>query len=91
MAKQFPSQGNLKMTDEKELIVNTGSDLTAKIILKSGTDTYVAIAAAGTGEHESKWQCQKISEIGSTTVITWADGNTKFDNAASSLTALSYS
>lgn len=56
----------------------------------SGSDTYVAIALAGTAQATAKWQCTKIA--GTTdTVITYADGNTDFDNVATDLTLLTYS
>jgi hypothetical protein len=56
----------------------------------SGTTTYIAIASPGTRQAKSSWQCKKIDES-SGTVITWADGNNRFDNVATDLTALSYS
>jgi len=59
-------------------------------ITTSGTVTYIGVANPGTSESSASWQCKKID---STTgvVITWADGNTNFDNIATDLTALTYS
>jgi ABC-type Zn uptake system ZnuABC Zn-binding protein ZnuA len=54
-----------------------------------GAVTYSAKAPAGTLQSEAKWQVKKIDET-TGIVITWADGNTNFDNIATNLSALSY-
>lgn len=59
-------------------------------ITESGSITYVAKAAPGTAQATAKWQCMKIDET-TGMVITWADGNSNFDNAATDLTSLTYS
>lgn len=66
------------------------ADALATKITVVGDITYVAIAAPGTAQATAKWQCKKIDET-TGMVITWADGNANFDNAATDLTALSYS
>lgn len=59
-------------------------------ITTSGTVTYIGVANPGTSESSASWQCKKID---STTgiIITWADGDTNFDNIATDLTSLTYS
>ena len=59
-------------------------------VTTAGSVTYVALAAPGTPQATAAWQCRKIDES-SGTVITWADGNSNFDNIATSLTSLTYS
>lgn len=59
-------------------------------ITVSGSITYIGEAAAGTAQATAAWRAQKIDET-TGTVITWADGNTNFDNVATDLTALTYS
>lgn len=59
-------------------------------ITVSGTTTYVGKAAAGSAQASALWQVMKIDES-SGLVLTWADGNTNFDNVATDLTALNYS
>lgn len=59
-------------------------------ITESGTTTYIAIAPPGTSQSDSLWQVKKLDES-SGLVITWADGNTNYDNSATDLTALTYS
>ena len=71
-------------------IGNVGSVPYAVKITISGNITYVGKAAVGTAQGTAAWQCQKIDES-SGTVITWADGNSNFDNVATDLTALTYS
>jgi len=56
----------------------------------SGAFTYIAKAPVGTAQASASWQVFRIDEtVGM--VITWADGNDKFDNVATDLTALAYS
>lgn len=59
-------------------------------ITESGDYTYIAFANPGTLESAASW---KVVKLDGTTglVITWADGNTDFDNIATDLTGLSYS
>ena len=66
------------------------ADSMAVKITESGTTTYIGIAAPGTAQSASTWQCKKIDES-SGMVLTWADGNADFDNVATDLTALTYS
>lgn len=106
MAKYFPSQGELKLNDSKQLeseIVNTASspvitagnsDLMNVVTYTSGTTSYIAIAPAGTDTASPLWQICRSRSLGGAVVVDWADGNTNFDNAAPDLTrvaALSYS
>lgn len=56
----------------------------------SGAVTYIGKALVGTPQASALWQCKKIDET-TGTVITWADGDDKFDNLATDLTALTYS
>ena len=61
-------------------------------VVESGNYTYVCIASPGTAQATAKWQCKKIDEsVAGTMIITWADGNTEFDNVATDPTALTYS
>lgn len=59
-------------------------------VTESGTTTYVGKAAPGASQSSSVWQCMKIDES-SGTVVTFADGDSDFDNVATDLTALTYS
>ncbi len=73
-------------------IQRMNADNLATKIVESGDYTYVCIAAPGTTESTAKWQCKRIDEsVSGTTVITWADGNSEFDNVATDPTGLSYS
>lgn len=55
-----------------------------------GDITYIANAIAGSAESAAVWQAKKIDAT-TGVVITWADGDTNFNNVATDLTALSYS
>ena len=64
----------------------------ARKITVSGNYTYIAIALPGTAQSSDSWQVHRIDEsVSGNFVTTWADGNVKFDNIATDLTALSYS
>jgi len=68
------------------------ADNMAVKITVSGSYTYIALAATGTAQATAKWQVKRIYDDGAgTTTITWADGDSEFDNVATDLTALSYS
>ena len=51
---------------------------------------YLGKAAPGTATSAASWQIQKIDET-TGTVITWADGNSSFDNVYDNRESLSYS
>lgn len=67
------------------------TNLLAKKITSIGDVTYIASAPVGTSESTAGWQVKKIATSGANTTITWADGNSNFDNEATDLTSLSYS
>lgn len=56
----------------------------------SGAITYLANAAAGSAQSSAVWRAMKIDET-TGSVITWADGNTAYDNIATDLSILTYS
>lgn len=62
----------------------------ASKITSSGNYTYIAKAELGTAQADAKWQVKRIEVSGSNTIFTWADGDDKFDNVATDLTALTY-
>ena len=66
------------------------ADSLATKVTEVGDVTYVAYAAPGTAQATAKWQVMKVDET-TGAIITWADGDSNFDNVASDLTSLSYS
>jgi hypothetical protein len=58
----------------------------------SGSYTYVGKAVVGSAQASAAWQAFRIDEsVTDNLVITWADGDSSFDNVATDLTSLSYS
>ena len=57
-------------------------------VTNSGGFTYVGRSLPGTLESAEKWQAYRIDADGG---VMLADGNDRFDNVATDLTALSYS
>jgi len=53
--------------------------------------TYHCLAEPGCVTSEAKWRIRKIVKAGTVTTITWADGNTEFDNIADDRLTLTYS
>lgn len=55
--------------------------------------TYVGKAAIGSSVNSAVWQIKRVDESGTpiTTVITWADGNSSYDNVWSNRSSLTYS
>lgn len=73
-------------------LIKPSSTQTALKMVESNGYTYVCIAPIGTPQATALWQCKRIDEtVAGTTVITWADGNNEFDNAATDPSSLSYS
>ena len=71
-------------------VQRSNADSLAIKLTEDGAITYIAVAAPGTAQSTEKWQVRKVDET-SGTIVTWADGNSDFDNTATDLTALSYS
>jgi len=61
----------------------------AIILVEDGEVKYLAMAAPGTAPTTPKWQARKIDKT-TGLVITWADGDSEFDNMADDLTNLNY-
>jgi len=86
--------------DGTNVVRDVESNLVAQkkkiVVVGDVTTIYKAIAPAGTLEATDKWMASKTvidtSVAGTTDItLTWADGNTNFDNQAVDLTALTYS
>ena len=90
----FDTEFNLPVVESLEFdganMVRQTSGSGAVKVTTSGSITYIAVAPAGSSQASAVWQVKKIDET-TGVVITWADGNTNFDNVASDLTTLSYS
>lgn len=71
-------------------LLRSHADALAVKVQTSGDITYLGLAATGTAQSTAKWQARKI-DASSGVVITWADGNSNFDNVATDLSALTYS
>lgn len=56
----------------------------------SATITYVGEAAPASSEAAAVWRIKRINEASGVS-ITWADGNTNFDNVWANRAALTYS
>lgn len=67
------------------------SEEAQRIDESSATVTYVGLAAAGSGNASAVWKIKKIEVSGTVTTISWADGNTNYDNVWNNRASLSYS
>ena len=84
---------NLSTEEKQDDLINyTGSLWALNVQVDSGDAnvTYVGIAVPSTAAGAALWQIKKIDET-TGTVITWADGNTNFDNVFTNRESLSYS
>ena len=59
-------------------------------ITESGDYTYIAFAPPGTAEATAGWKVMRLDSSGGLK-ITFADGDSKYDNSATNLTSLDYS
>ncbi len=75
----------LKVNNNGEML--SAGDYAVKVTT-SGTDTYVGEATPGSLQASAVWRSMKVDTNGS---VTWADGDTNFNNVATDLVALTYS
>jgi hypothetical protein len=87
----YETNGNPAFVQLNNGAIPTAKRPMAEKITVSGSDTYVAQAVPGTAQSAALWQVKKITVTGGDTVITWADGNSNYDNVATTLSGLSYS
>lgn len=64
---------------------------TTRVDEVSSTLTYVGMAPVAASESAAVWSIQKLENVGTVLKITWADGNTMFDNIWADRASLSYS
>lgn len=62
----------------------------ARKILEDGANTYICTAEPGTAYATRGWQIKRVNETGTLTLVTWADGDNRFDNVATDPTAHNY-
>lgn len=63
-------------------------ELTSRLVTV-GAVTYVGYAVVGSLSSDNVWQVKKINET-TGVVITWADGNSEFDNVWDNYASLTY-
>ena len=55
-----------------------------------GATTYIGEATPGTALSSALWRIKKVVETGPDVTITWADGNSDFDNIWDDRLSLTY-
>lgn len=90
----MPTQAVSSRQPQKGSEVTTLSEkgLATNVQVNSGDSNiqYVGSAAPGTPTSANTWRIQKIDST-TGTVVTWADGNTNFDNIWDNRESLTYS
>jgi hypothetical protein len=83
---------NITSIESGVSIQTSGSVEYAQIVDEaSSTITYIGSAIASSLTSESVWKIKRIEISGTLTIITWADGNTNFDNVWNNRATLEYS
>ena len=77
--------------DANGAVIDSVGFYAMRVIIVGGDTTYICRAAPGSASSAAVWQISRTVVSGSTTIITWADGNTHFDNVADDYATLSYS
>jgi len=74
------------------LNVNSGGTSTyaTQIDEASATVTYVGKAATGAATASAVWQIQRLTTTGADLAVTWADGDSNYNNVWDNRTSLSY-
>ena len=70
--------------------LKTTSPALAVRTITAGTITYVGQAPVGTATSAALWQIQRI-DTATGTVVTWADGNDRYDNVWDDYATITYS
>ena len=75
------------------LITNSTTNIkrTTGIDEVDGNTTYFGFAKLGTASSEAKWQIFKLSKTGTTSMLQYADGDTRYDNIWDNRLSLTYS
>lgn len=92
-------RGSLSSTESAKLLTLATEETLAGLLATKLDDvstsniTYVGKAAIGSSGASAVWRIMKIDESGTPTTlsITWADGNSNFDNVWDNRTSLTYS
>lgn len=78
-------------TDPATLIRPLSSNVAIRLDdVTTANVTYVGKARAGEGTDGAVWQVQKVHDSSAGLIITWADGDTNFDNVWDDRAALTY-
>lgn len=68
------------------------ADEAVQIDEATGSITYVGYAVIGSATSSASWKIKRLDESGSPElIITWADGNSNYDNIWDNRASLSYS
>jgi hypothetical protein len=98
MAKSYDLRREVEVANMQTLIDAVGNinitvgNLADKLLQVDsvGTTTYLGYADAGSLTSAPLWAIKKIDEVGADVSITWADGNTNFDNIWDNRLSLTY-
>ena len=69
---------------DKEIMYVDSDDTTADV-------TYIGYAYPGSGTDEAVWKIKKVDDTTAVTKVTWADGDTEYNNVWDDIASLSYS
>jgi hypothetical protein len=72
-------------------VQSTDTVYTVRVDDASSTVTYVGEAATASSEAAPVWRIKKLNTSGTVLAISWADGNTYFDNVWADRASLGYS
>ena len=81
---------SIRTTENGKLISSSEAPERATVIVEVDDSVYVGTALVGTSTSSAVWQAKKIYTSSGTTTITWADGNSDYDNVATNLPGLTY-
>lgn len=70
--------------------INTPVQSSLRVDEASTTVTYVGDAPLGSDESTATWRIKKLETTGTVLKITWADGNSNFDNVWANRASLTY-
>lgn len=82
---------NAFVTSTADSVGPNGLPLTTRVDEPSATVTYVGKAEISSGSGSAVWQIYKMTISGTQLIITWADGDSSFNNIWDNRASLTYS
>lgn len=80
----------LTLSADDDRVESRSMPMAVRLDEASSTVTYVGEAVEGSADSGALWRIKRMSASGTVTTISWADGNSNFDNIWDNRASLTY-